>query len=102
MLSARGGFASNAAAWWGFHCHDLIAEPTPRQVITIYEMRREGEQNWARAVYTFRWTPQTDPFGVVHPLMDHLACRPMPRRQGQTRRRSPALRQRADQLSTPK
>jgi hypothetical protein len=78
--SLRGGsFASNAAAWWGFHYHDLIEEPTPREVITISELRMEGEQNWPRAVYTFRWTPQADPFGVVHSLMAHLACRPMRR-----------------------
>jgi hypothetical protein len=38
-----GGFASNAAAWWGFHGHDLSEEPTPRGVITICELRMEGE-----------------------------------------------------------
>jgi hypothetical protein len=30
-------FGSNAAAWWGFHYKDLLTEPKPREVITIYE-----------------------------------------------------------------
>jgi hypothetical protein len=56
--SLRGGsFASNAAAWWGFHSHDLIEEPTLREVITIYELCMEGEPNGARAAYNSRWTP---------------------------------------------
>ena len=25
----------------------------------------------ARAVYNYRWTPQTDPFGIVHELYDY-------------------------------
>ena len=59
-------FGSNAAAWWGFHYKELLTEPKPREVITIYEVDTAGERNWARALYNFRWTPQTDPFGVVH------------------------------------
>ena len=31
-------FGSNAAAWWGFHYNDLLTEPKPREVITIYEI----------------------------------------------------------------
>ena len=31
-------FGSNAAAWWGFHYKELITEPKPREVITIYEI----------------------------------------------------------------
>src|SRR5258705_4712756 len=31
-------FGSNAAAWWGFHYKDLLTEPKPREVITIYEV----------------------------------------------------------------
>ena len=27
--------------------------------------------NWAKAVYNFRWTPQTDPSGVVHKTIDY-------------------------------
>ena len=64
-------FGSNAAAWWGFHYKDLLTEPKPREVITIYEVDASGERNWAKAVYNFRWTPQTDPFGVVHKTIDY-------------------------------
>ena len=64
-------FGSNAAAWWGFHYNDLITEPKPREVITIYEIDAAGERNWARAVYNYRWVPQTDPFGVVHKTIDY-------------------------------
>lgn len=64
-------FGSNAAAWWGFHYNDLIEEPKPREVITIYELDASGERDWAKAVYNFRWVPQTDPFGVVHKTIDY-------------------------------
>ena len=64
-------FGSNAAAWWGFHYKDLLTEPKPREVCTIYEIDATGQQNWAKAVYNFRWTPQTDPFGVVHKTIDY-------------------------------
>ena len=30
-----------------------------------------GAKNWAQAVYNFRWVPQTDPFGVVHKIIDY-------------------------------
>lgn len=64
-------FGSNAAANWGFHYKDLIEEPKKREVVTIYEVDATGERNWARAVYNFRWTPQTDPYGVIHPIIDY-------------------------------
>jgi acetamidase/formamidase len=64
-------FGSNAAAWWGYHYKDLLTEPKPREVITIYEIDASGQRNWAKAVYNFRWTPQTDPFGVVHKTIDY-------------------------------
>lgn len=64
-------FGSNAAAWWGFQYGDTLTEPRKREVVTIYEVDATGERNWARAVYNFRWTPQTDPFGVVHPIIDY-------------------------------
>ena len=64
-------FGSNAAAWWGFHYKELMTEPKPREVITIYEIDATGQRNWAKAVYNFRWTPQTDPFGVVHKTIDY-------------------------------
>jgi len=64
-------FGSNAAAWWGYQYEDLIEEPKKREVITIYEVDAAGERNWARAVYNYRWMPQTDPFGVEHPIIDY-------------------------------
>jgi acetamidase/formamidase len=64
-------FGSNAAAWWGFQYNDLLTEPKPREVITIYEIDATGGRNWARAVYNYRWMPQTDPFGVVHRTIDY-------------------------------
>ena len=64
-------FGSNAAAWWGFHYADLLEEPKPCEVITIYEMDLSGARAWAEAVYSFRWTPQVDPAGVTHPTIDY-------------------------------
>src|SRR3984885_1857405 len=64
-------FGSNAAAWWGFHYKELMTEPKPREVCTIHEIDSTGQRNWAQAVYNFRWTPQTDPFGVVHKTIDY-------------------------------
>jgi acetamidase/formamidase len=64
-------FGSNAAAWWGFQYKDLLTEPKPREVCTIYQIDTSGQHNWAQAVYNFRWTPQTDPFGVVHNTIDY-------------------------------
>ena len=66
-------FGSNAAAWWGFHYKLLETDPKPREVITIYEVDATGERNWAKGVYNFQWTPQTDPFGVVP--QDHRLSR---------------------------
>ena len=62
-------FASNASAWWGYQYSDMLNEPKTREVITIYEADQDGE--FARAVYSYRWTPQTDPFGVRHDTMDY-------------------------------
>jgi len=64
-------FGSNAAAWWGFHFNDMVEEPKKREVITIYEVDASGERDYAKALYNFRWTPQTDPFGVVHKTIDY-------------------------------
>lgn len=64
-------FGSNAAAWWGFHYNDMIEEPRPREVITIYEIDATGQRNWAKALYNYRWTPQTDPDGVMHEIIDY-------------------------------
>ncbi|MEM9447263.1 MAG: acetamidase/formamidase family protein [Cyanobacteria bacterium P01_E01_bin.6] len=64
-------FGSNAAAWWGYHYNDMIEDPKPREVITIYEVDATGQENWAEAVYNYRWVPQTDPYGVVHDIIDY-------------------------------
>lgn len=64
-------FGSNAAAFWGFHYQHMLTEPREREVITIYELDRDSGGRRARAVYNYRWTPQTDPFGVVHPRIDY-------------------------------
>jgi len=63
-------FGSNAAASWGFQYRDLIEEPKPREVVTIFELDTSGEP-CARAVYNYVWTPQTDPDGVVHETIDY-------------------------------
>jgi acetamidase/formamidase len=72
-------FGSNAAANWGFHYRDLIEEPKPREVITIFELDTTGEPH-ARAVYNYVWTPQTDPDGIVHATIDYPGVRVDPAR----------------------
>jgi acetamidase/formamidase/AraC-like DNA-binding protein len=64
-------FGSSAAAWWGYHYDELLTEPKPREVITIYEILFEDAGPFARAVYNYRWTQQTDPFGVAHATYDY-------------------------------
>src|SRR5262245_46273879 len=41
-------FGTNIAAWWGYQYHDLVEEPKPREVITIYELDVAGNKDWAR------------------------------------------------------
>jgi acetamidase/formamidase len=57
-------YGSNAAAAWGFHYSTLT---DPREVITIYKI----EKGFAEAAFNYRWTPQTDPYGVVHEQIDY-------------------------------
>ncbi|MCW2337406.1 acetamidase/formamidase/AraC-like DNA-binding protein [Sphingobium sp. B2D3A] len=65
-------FGSNAATFWGFHYNDLLTEPKNREVITIYEVESGGERRpTAHAVYSYHWTPQTDPSGTVHERYDY-------------------------------
>jgi acetamidase/formamidase/AraC-like DNA-binding protein len=64
-------YGSNAASWWGFHYDDLLTEPKKREVVTIYEVHHETHPPHAKAVYNFRWTPQTDPFGTIHERIDY-------------------------------
>ncbi|MGV8832303.1 MAG: acetamidase/formamidase family protein [Devosia sp.] len=67
-------FGSNVAASWGFHYHDLIEEPKPREVVTIFELDTAGEPH-AKAVYNYVWTPQTDPDGIVHSTINYPGVR---------------------------
>ncbi len=67
-------FGSNVAASWGFQYGDLIEEPRPREVVTIFELDTSGEP-FARAVYNYVWTPQTDPDGILHPTVDYPGVR---------------------------
>jgi acetamidase/formamidase/AraC-like DNA-binding protein len=70
-------FGSSVAAWWGYHYNELLAEPKPREAVTIYEIHFAGRESdpdatpHARALYSYRWEPQTDPFGVVHATYDY-------------------------------
>lgn len=65
-------FGSNAATWWGFHYNELLTEPKPREVVTIYEIDySHGHGACAHAVYNYRWMPQRDPSGVMHPTIDY-------------------------------
>lgn len=64
-------FGVNAAASWGFHYGDLLEEPKPREVVTIFELHSHEHDSWAQAVYNFTWKPQTDPAGVVHDTIDY-------------------------------
>jgi acetamidase/formamidase len=64
-------FGSNGAVWWGYHYKELLTEPRPREVVTLYELERDGARLWARALYSFRWTPQRDPNGVMHATIDY-------------------------------
>jgi acetamidase/formamidase len=63
-------YASNASAWWGYQYHDLVDEPRRRETVTIYEIDLD-EPDHATALYSYVWTPQKDPFGVVHPTIDY-------------------------------
>jgi acetamidase/formamidase len=67
-------FGSNVAANWGFQYRDLIEEPKPREVVTIFELDTKGEP-FAQAVYNYVWTPQTDPDGIVHSTIDYPGVR---------------------------
>ncbi len=73
-------FGSNAATFWGLHYDDLLTEPKPREVVTIYEVEHEdapqgAPRGCAHAVHSYRWTPQVDPSGVAHARMDYPGVR---------------------------
>ena len=62
-------FGANVAAWWGYHYGELIQEPKPRETVTVYEVF--GDEGYAEALYAYQWSPQVDPFGVVHWTYDY-------------------------------
>jgi len=64
-------FGSNAAAAWGYHYDDLLDGPRDREIVTIYRTDAEGKSGFAEALYSYRWEPQTDPFGVIHETIDY-------------------------------
>jgi acetamidase/formamidase/AraC-like DNA-binding protein len=65
-------FGSNAATFWGFQYNDLLTQPNPREIVTIFEVESGKERlPTAHAVYSYRWTPQTDPSGIVHERYDY-------------------------------
>ncbi len=64
-------YGSNTAAWWGYQYHDMLTEPRKREVVTIYEIDCENDPDTARAIYSYRWAPQQDPDGGVHPTIDY-------------------------------
>ncbi len=64
-------FGSNAAAWWGYQYHDLLTEPKKREVVALYELHTDTPEPHAKALYNFRWTPQTDPDGMRHETIDY-------------------------------
>jgi acetamidase/formamidase len=64
-------FGVNVAASWGFHYGDWIEQPNPREVVTVFDLDATGRENWASAVHSYVWTPQADPDGFVHPVVDY-------------------------------
>jgi len=63
-------FASNVSAWWGYQYHDLLDQEAKHETVTIYEIDL-ADPSFATPLYSYRWTPQTDPFGVVHETIDY-------------------------------
>ncbi len=63
-------FGSNASAWWGYQYSDPLQGTRRHETVTIFEVDLDRPEE-ARAIYQYEWTPQTDPFGVVHDTMDY-------------------------------
>jgi acetamidase/formamidase/AraC-like DNA-binding protein len=72
-------FGSSVAAWWGYHYDEFLAEPKPREVVTIYEICDDATGPCARGLYSYRWEAQTDPFGVTHRTYDYPGVPVSPR-----------------------
>jgi acetamidase/formamidase/AraC-like DNA-binding protein len=81
-------FGSSVAAWWGYHYKEFLAEQNAREAVTIYEIFDHDDEPHARAVYSYRWEPQTDPFGTVHATYDYPG---VPVRPATVRRRHGVL-----------
>jgi acetamidase/formamidase len=64
-------FGTNLAANWGYQYKDLIEDPKPREVVTIYEFESDGGSDWAVPIYNYRWGPFTDPSGIEHKIYDY-------------------------------
>jgi acetamidase/formamidase/AraC-like DNA-binding protein len=64
-------FGSSVAAWWGYHYKEFLAEKNAHEAVTIYEIVDDGDAPHARALYSYRWQPQTDPFGTLHTTYDY-------------------------------
>ena len=63
-------FGSNASAWWGYQYNDPLRGTKRHETITVFEVDLDRPDE-ARPLYQYVWTPQTDPFGVVHATMDY-------------------------------
>ena len=65
-------FGCNVAAWWGYHYDEFLdrSEAT-RGGDDLRDIRFRPATPHARALYSYRWEPQTDPFGVVHATYDY-------------------------------
>ena len=96
-------FGSNAASFWGLHYDDLLTEPKPREVVTIYEVEHRdvepGEAahgapcGCAHAVHSYRWTPP------ARPLRRRACAHGLPRRAGRSRHRGTPHRRAAGRRS---
>jgi acetamidase/formamidase/AraC-like DNA-binding protein len=64
-------FGSSVAAWWGYHYKEFLAEQNTHEAVTIYEIFDHDDAPHACALYSYRWEPQTDPFGTVHNTYDY-------------------------------
>jgi acetamidase/formamidase/AraC-like DNA-binding protein len=64
-------FGSSVAAWWGYHYKEFLAEHNAHEVVTIYEIVDDSDEPHVRALYSYRWQPQTDPFGTLHATYDY-------------------------------
>jgi acetamidase/formamidase len=64
-------FGVNIAGRWGYH-RKVQSPEANREVLTLYEIDTAHDRYWARPLYSFRWKPVRDPFGVVHHDYDYL------------------------------